>query len=82
MQRWCFYMNVFILKNRLSSENLRCHFNFIFPVMPDKVAFECITLISAVTVETAISPATTAPPAGRESLLSVCKHKQKASELF
>ncbi len=50
--------------------------------MPDKVAFERITLISAVTVETAISPATTAPPAGRESLLSVCKHKQKASELF
>ncbi len=59
--------------------------------MPDKVAFECITLITAVTGETTISPATTAPPAGREiicmcksveTLASVCKHKQKASELF
>ncbi len=50
--------------------------------MPDKVAFERITLISAVTVETAISPATTAPPAGRETLLSVCKQNKKLQNCF
>ncbi len=72
----------FFLKNQLSSENLRCHFNLVFPVMPDKVAFERITLISAVTVETAISPATTAPPAGRETLLSVCKQNKKLQNCF
>ncbi len=39
-------------KNRASSEKHRCHFNFVFSVMPDKVAFERITLITAVTGET------------------------------
>ncbi len=55
--------------------------------MPYKAAFERITLITAVTRETAIFPTTTVPPADKESicmcksvetLVSVCKHKQKA----
>ncbi len=52
-------------KNRAFSEKLQCHFHLVFPVMPDKVAFERITLITAFTRETAIFPAPTAPPAGR-----------------
>ncbi len=40
--------------------------------MSDQVAFERITLITAVTRETDISPTTTAPPAGIE-LIYICK---------
>ncbi len=84
-------MNVFLNK----TEHLQKTFDVMFisfSCNPDKVAFERITLITAVTGKTAISPALTAPPAGRElmcirkfveTLASVCKHKQKhASELF
>ncbi len=31
--------------NRPSSEKLRCHFHFVFPVMPDKVAFVSVVFI-------------------------------------
>ncbi len=44
--RVCLHEYIFE-KNRPSSEKLR--FNLVFPVMPDKVAFERITLITAVT---------------------------------
>ncbi len=54
-------------ENRVSSERLWCHLN----ITSDKVMFERITLISAVTVVTAISAATTAPPAGWE-LICIC----------
>ncbi len=40
--------------------------------MPDKVAFERITLITAVTGKTAIFPAPSAPPASRE-FIYICK---------
>ncbi len=50
-----FYMNVFFYKNWPSSEKLWCHFHFVFRVMPDKAAFERITLITAVTGETVLS---------------------------
>ncbi len=59
-------------KIRASSEKLRGHFHLVFPVMPDKAAFERITLITAITGETAICPAPTALPAGRE-LMYICK---------
>ncbi len=60
-------MKVFLkrTKHDTSSERLGGHFHFVFPVMPDKVAFERITLITAVTGETAIFPAPTASPAGK-----------------
>ncbi len=34
--------------NRTSSEKLQCHFHLVFPVMPDEVAFERITLITGI----------------------------------
>ncbi len=40
--------------------------------MPDKVAFERIIFITAVTRETAIFPGPTAPPAFRE-FICICK---------
>ncbi len=54
--------------NQASSEKLRCRFNWVFPVMPAKAAFERFTLITAVAWNHYIS-GSTAPPAGRETLL-------------
>ncbi len=31
--------------NQLSSEKLQCHFNFIFPIMPDEVAYVSAVLL-------------------------------------
>ncbi len=69
MQRGCFYMNVSMTRtDHLLQKSFDVIFNLVFLVMPDKVA----DLITAVTGETAISPAPTAPPAGRESIC-ICK---------
>ncbi len=75
-----------------SSKKLRCHFHFVFPAMPDKVAFERITLITAVTEKPLYFPLNSASCWHRINLhLQVCgKHwclsaninKKHASELF
>ncbi len=51
--------------NQLFSEYVGCHCHFILHIMSDKAVFVSRCFVYSVTGETSISPATTAPPAGR-----------------